>query len=381
MSLPRQGTIAVCGGRDRDGVPIDIAIVDGVVTPEAGARREAVLDATGCTVAPGFIDLQVNGAWGVDLAARPDGVWEVAAALPRFGVTSFLPTIVSSPRSVVDAARRALAAGPPEGWSGARPLGWHLEGPMIAPTRAGAHAVEHIVTPAMDLIDGWSPQAGVAMVTLAPELPGALAIVAELAGRGVVVSAGHTEATGIDARTAVDAGLAAVTHLFNAMPALHHRNSTLVGAVLADLPVTAGLIADGVHVAPEVLALAWGALGPGRRMLVSDAVAPLGVPPGASTLAGRPIVSDGHASRTPAGGLAGAVAGLDAGVRTIVAATGCAPRDAVAAVTDAPARSLGRHDLGSLRPGSAGDLVVLDDALAVVATIVGGVVAYRRPER
>ena len=155
------------------------------------------MDVTDCIVAPGYIDLQVNGAAGIDLTSEPERLWDVAAALPWFGVTSFLPTIITSPSEVVGRALAVLAAGPPEGWSGARPVGLHLEGPMISRERVGAHSASHVVAPSVGVIAGWSPEAGVAMVTLAPELPGALAVTAELVERGVVVAAGHSDATGM----------------------------------------------------------------------------------------------------------------------------------------------------------------------------------------
>ena len=216
------------------------------------------------------------------------------------------------------------------------------------------------------------------MVTLAPELPGALDIVRELAARGVVVSLGHTQVDADGAREAVAAGARAVTHLFNAMPPMQHRAPGLVGAVLAGLPVVAGLIADGVHVAPDALRVAWRALGVERRVLVSDAAAPLGAPSGAYRLGGRDVVSDGREVRGADGALAGAAVGLDVGVRTAMAVTGCSRDEAVAAVTATPARLLGRNDLGTLREGALGDLVLLDDTLQVLATVVGGAIAYRR---
>ena len=375
------GAIAIRGGRDLTGERLDLHIVDGVIAVAGASWRGQVLDVTGCTVAPGFVDLQVNGAVGADLTASPDRLWDVAAAIPRFGVTSFLPTIITSPRATVDHALQVLAAGPPDGWLGARPIGWHLEGPMIAAARAGAHGVDHIVAPSAEVISGWSRDAGVAMVTLAPERAGALIVVAELVKRGVVVAAGHTDADDDAAHAAVDVGLAAVTHLFNAMAPMHHRTSTLAAAALTDLPVASSLIADGVHVDPRMLRLAWRALGADRRILISDAAAPLGAPAGRYVLAGHEVVSDGRSCRTTSGSLAGGVTGLDACVRNVVAMTGCAPVEAVAAVTESPARLLGRADLGALRPGAAGDVVVLDVNLEVVATIVAGVVLYRRTHR
>jgi N-acetylglucosamine-6-phosphate deacetylase len=219
------------------------------------------------------------------------------------------------------------------------------------------------------------------MVTLAPELPGALPVIGELVTRGVVVAAGHTDADGKAARAAVEVGLSAVTHLFNAMAPMHHRTSSLAAAALTDLPVAASLIADGIHVEPRMLRLAWRALGADRRILVSDATAAMGAPAGRYALAGREVVSDGRSCRTTSGALAGGLTGLDTCLRNVITMTGCAPVEAVTAVTEAPARLLGRPDLGVLRPGAAGDIAVLDANLEVVATIVAGVVVYRRAHR
>ena len=237
-----------------------------------------ILDLDGAVVVPGFVDLQINGGHGIDLAAEPERLGELAALLPRYGVTAFCPTIVSSPPGIVE---RALAAW--RDWTGggeapghAVPLGLHLEGPMLSPRRRGAHAERHLRLPSPDVIDGWSPAAGVALVTLAPELPGALDVVATLVERGVVVAAGHTDASSAEMEAAVAAGVTMVTHLYNAMRPFDHRDPGPVGAALAGAVPVAGLIADGVHVDPVAVAAAWRALGPGWLALVTDAASGLG---------------------------------------------------------------------------------------------------------
>jgi N-acetylglucosamine-6-phosphate deacetylase len=369
--------IVVDGARDAAGAPRRVAALAGRIV--ADEPPDAIrVDAGGLTVAPGYVDLQVNGAAGVDLTSQPERLWEVASALPRYGVTSFLPTIVTSPPEVVDQALSALAAGPPSGWVGARPLGLHLEGPMIAANRRGAHAAAHIIAPAPSVIAGWSAP-GVAMVTLAPELPGAAAITRELTDRGVVVSAGHTDADARAAREAVAAGVRAVTHLFNAMRRSDLNEPGLAGAVLAGLPVVAGLIADGAHLDPDLLRTAWAALGCERRMLVSDATAALGAPRGRYRLGDLTIVGDGVRSLDPATGRpAGSACGIDAGVRNVMRITGCGASAATAAASTTPARLLGRAELGSLEAGTPADVVLLDADLYVAVTVVGGVVAHRR---
>lgn len=378
MSADADRGIVVDGARDLAGVPRRVTAVAGRIVAGEPTSAEARIDAAGLSVAPGYVDLHVNGAAGIDLTSQPERLWEVASALPRYGVTSFLPTIVTSPSEVVDRALGALSAGAPPGWVGARPLGLHLEGPMIAANRRGAHAAAHIATPAPAVIAGWSAPL-VAMVTLAPELPGAAAIARELTDRGVVVSAGHTDADARAARDAVAAGVRAVTHLFNAMRRPNPHEPGLAGAVLAGLPVLAGLIADGAHLDPDLLRTAWAALGSERRMLVSDATAALGAPPGRYRLGDLTIVGDGVRSLDPATGRpAGSACGIDTDVRNVMRITGCGASAATAAASATPARLLGRAELGSLEAGTPADLVLLDADLHVVVTVVCGVVAHRR---
>ena len=383
------GALAVIGGRAVGGGRLDVIVRDGVIAEAGAALRPppdaAVLVADGLLLAPGYVDLQVNGVLGVDLTDRPEGVWEVAAALPPFGVTSFLPTVITAPPSLYERALGALAAGPPPGWRGARPLGWHFEGPMLSPRRPGAHPVEHLRAPSLGLVAGWARDAGVAMATVAPELPGALQVVEALADRGVVVSMGHTEATASEASAAVAAGARSATHLFNAMAPLGHREPGVAGLVLAGGDVAAGLIADGVHLDPLVVSLAWRALGPARSVLVSDAMAGLGLAPGTYRLGTSEVVVGADAARLPDGTLAGSVVALDACVRNLAAFAGCSPDTAVAAASGTPAALLGRADIGSLGSGAAGDMTLLDEELRVTATVVGGEVLHdiqkRTPSR
>lgn len=338
-----------------------------------GARR---IDARGLRAAPGFIELQVNGAAGCDLTADPSSVWNVGMALATHGVTSFLPTIVTSPPETVDAALAVLAEGPPAAYRGARPLGLHAEGPFISPQRHGAHDPALLRAPTAT---PWTREAGVMMVTLAPELPGALDLIRSLVDAGIVVSAGHTNASAAEARAGVDAGIRYATHLWNAMPPLGHRDPGAVGALLTDGRVTLGLIVDGIHLAPEMVRLTWRAAGPGRISLVSDAMAGLGLPPGRHLLAGKTaIVADG-AARTEEGVLAGSVIGLDAALRMFVRAAGCSADDAIDAVTAVPARLVGLPR-PSLDVGAPADIVLLDESLEIAATIIGGEVAFLAEE-
>lgn len=347
----------------------EVAIVGGRIAAAPGAGDR--LDATGLHVLPGFLDLQVNGAAGIDLTREPERLWEVAAALPRFGVTAFLPTVITSAPAQRERALAALAAGPPEGWTGAVPLGLHLEGPLIAPARKGAHPEAWLRPPAPEIADGWSRAAGVAMVTLAPELPGALDLVDALADRGVVVALGHTEATAAQVRAAADRGARAVTHLGNAMPPLGGRTPGPVGAALADDRLVAGVIADGHHLDDTTLAAYAAALGD-RLLLVTDTTAALGMPDGPARLGEQQVdVRDGTV-RLADGTLAGSAADLAQCLRVLRRATGWSLAEAGAACTAVPAALLGDPDRGRLTPGARGDLTLVDDDLRVVATVVGG---------
>jgi len=294
----------------------------------------------------GLIDLQVNGAGGFDLTTEPERLWDVGEALTAFGVVAFVPTLVSPSWPIVERARTALDAGAPAGYRGATPLGWHVEGPFLAPARAGAHDPAALRLPDRGAVADWSPAAGIRVVTLAPELPGALVVAADLASRGVVVSAGHSAATFDQARAGFDAGITAVTHLFNAMAPLDHREPGLAGAALADPRVTIGLIPDGLHVHPAVVALVWRLAGPDRLAIVSDATAALGQPPGAHRLAGRDVEFVEGAVRLPGGVLAGSALGLDAGVRNLATFAGIDPALACRAATAVPARLLGFDPAG-----------------------------------
>jgi N-acetylglucosamine-6-phosphate deacetylase len=368
------------------GTPSEVAVVGGrIADPGAAPAGAPTFDAAGRVVVPGFIDLQCNGAAGIDLTAEPERLWEMAAILPRWGVTAWLPTIVTAPADLRRRALEAWRAGPPPSLAGgpplATPLGLHFEGPFLAPERRGAHPLKYVAAPDPALVESEAWAGVVALVTLAPELPGAIDLVRALVARGIVVSAGHSSATAAEARAAADAGVSYVTHLFNAMAPLHHREPGLAGVALSDDRLRAGLIADGLHVDPAVVAVAARALGD-RLSLVTDAVAALGAPPGPvplGTLTAEVSAEDGGV-RLPDGTLAGSTLALDQAVRNVVAFAGVPLADAVGTVTTVPAAVLGLTDRGTLDAGAAGDLVLLDDDGTLVATVIGGRVAYDRRE-
>lgn len=370
--------LMVTGGRDPDGRRFDVLVSSGVVADGPPSTGHAVLDATGLVVAPGLVDLQVNGAAGVDVTAEPGRLPEVSAELARHGVTAYLPTVITSSAEARGAALEAWRRHPAD--VGARPLGVHLEGPMLAPERKGAHPGRWLAPPDLRLVEGWTPEAGVRVVTLAPELPGALGVVAELVSRGVVVSIGHTAASAEQVLAALDAGATAGTHLFNAMPPLSGRDPGPVGALLGDPRPVVGLIVDGHHLDPTAVRLAWRCLGPERFWAVSDTTAALGVPDGPARLGDHDVVVADGTVRLADGTLAGSAASLVRCLSVLLATTGCTLADALATATTVPARLLGDGTLGHLRPGARGDVALLrhhpDGTLEAVATVVGGRVVH-----
>ncbi len=348
-------------------------------TPAPMAGPGDRLDATGLTLVPGLIDLQVNGAAGVDITADPEGLWRVAAALPRYGVTSFLPTLVTTDVRTRLRAMEVLADGRPENVpAGATPLGLHFEGPMLAPAGKGAHNGRLLRTPSSELIEGWEPDSGVLMATLAPELPGALEVIRELSDRGVLVSLGHTAATLEQFEAGAAAGGRAVTHLFNAMTPFHHQRPGPAGAVLDGGDLVAGVIVDGLHVHPRMVSLAWNLLGPKRFLAVSDTTAALGQPDGEALLGSQRVLIAEGAVRLVEDGLtlAGSAVSLDRCLRLLASFTGRSLGAVLPAATLVPAGLLGRDDLGRIRPGSTADLVLLNDDQFPVATVVGGRLVY-----
>jgi N-acetylglucosamine-6-phosphate deacetylase len=359
-------------------------VLDGGRIAEVGSGPRAfagpVADLGDRLLVPGFVDLHVHGGGGAQVdGADPgevaDAVRSVAAAHARWGTTSLVATTVSAPEHRLTAALRGTAAvvREPPG-DGARVLGTHLEGPWLAPGRAGAQDPAALRPPTTAELDRLLAAADgtLRLVTLAPELPGAQEVVAAAVAAGVVVSVGHTEATVEQAARAFDAGARHATHLFNAMPPLLHRAPGAVGAALADPRVSVELVADGEHVHPAVLAVV-AAAARGRVVAVTDAVGATGLPDGRHRLGAAPVdVRDGRVTLAGSPGtLAGSVLTTDRAVRTLVAA-GVPLAEAVTAATRTPADVLGRAASGRLQPGADADLAVLDRRLRAVATVVAG---------
>jgi len=323
---------------------------------------------------PGLVDLQLNGAVGVDLAHADAAGWRrVAEHAARHGVTAFVPTFVTAPLDRLAAAVGATvdAALDVRGRPVAQPLGAHLEGPFLSPGNPGAHPVDLLRVPDAAAVDALLSGGTPLIVTLAPELEGADAAIDRLLGAGVHVSLGHSMATAADAARAADRGVGLVTHLFNAQRAFGHREPGLPGRALVDERLVSGLIADRVHVADEAVRLAFAAAA-GRIALVSDAVAAAGMAPGPFRLG--PIEAFAAADGPPRladGTLAGSALQLDEAVRN-VAGLGVPAAAALDAATAVPAAAIGDDTRGRLAPGRRADLVWWDDALRVRAVWIAG---------
>ena len=353
-------------------------LVPGDVTVSGGRIVElGVEPAVGELVAaPGFVDLQLNGFAGVDfLTADAASHRRAATAVAASGVTAYQPTLISADVETLERAV-ATAAAAEDGHEAARVLPVHLEGPFLSPAWPGAHPREALLEPDPAVAERLLAAGPVGMVTLAPERPGGLELVALLRAAGVVVSIGHSDATAAQATAAFDAGARSLTHAFNAHRRLAGRDPGPLGVALTRDDVWITVIADGVHLAAETVRLLHGAAG--RRLVaVSDAMAAVGLGDGEYPFGQLTVtVADGRATLRD-GRLAGSVAPLDECLRELVRC-GVPQAAALAAVTARPAAVLGRDDLGRLAPGLPADVVLLDRELRPVRTLRAGRTVFER---
>lgn len=328
-------------------------------------------------VAPGFVDLQVNGGFGVEVGDDPEAIRVLARRLPETGVTAFLPTIVTAPTEYYPKAITAFEAA--KDTIGARPLGLHMEGPFLSPARHGAHRRDLVENADPRLIDLFVNYGAVRLVTLAPERPGALEMISKLAERNILVSLGHTDATFEQFVAGVGAGARMATHLYNAMSPFTHRAPGAIGAALLDERVTVGLIADGIHSHPASLSLAYAVKHPARIALVTDMMAAAGMLAGTYALGGQEVIVNDDSARLADGTLAGAIVTMDQTVRNMHEwgiASEVAP--ALQMASEVPAGLIGMPQRGRIREGEDADLVLLDGSLNVQATIINGEIVYQR---
>ncbi|MGE5574465.1 MAG: N-acetylglucosamine-6-phosphate deacetylase [Bacteroidota bacterium] len=339
------------------------------------------VDAPDGFIVPGFVDIHVHGAQGHDTM---DGTYEalnsMSEALVEYGVTSFLPTTVTEDQHSLREAARAVAEACRCGTAGAEVLGMHLEGPFINVKHKGAQNPKHIRLPDTSELEDIMRLSGdrVRLVTLAPEMPGALEAVAWLADHGVTASVGHSDATLDDVEKAMFYGLRHVTHTFNGMRGFHHREPGVVGAALAIRDIDAEVIADMVHVHPAAIRTLVASKGVGRVILITDAISATGMPDGEYELGGLQVTVAGGVARLREGNLAGSTLTMIQAIRNMVSHVGVTLDDAIQMATINPARAIGvERNKGSLTVGKDGDVVVLDDGLNVHTTVVQGEVVYQ----
>lgn len=361
----------------------DLVIDGGVIAaiaPADGAAQGETVDARGLFVAPGMIDVHVHGGDGHDtMDATPEALHGMARFFARHGVTAYYPTTMTAPPDAIHAAienaRRC-----PQPADGAQHLGVHVEGPYLSPKHPGAQPAAALRDPVPAEYGAWLASGVVRLITAAPERPGALELIEAGLDAGVEFALGHTDATYDQVLEAASRGVRQATHTFNAMVGLHHREPGTAGGVLADDRIFAQVIVDGIHVHPAVVKVLARAKGPGRTLLITDAMRAAGLPDGQYDLGGQPITVSGGVARTPGGALAGSTATLDAVLRNIMAFAGLTLAEALPMATSTPAAAMGLAGRkGVLAPGADADVMLLDAAGRVRLTMVAGRVVYRAP--
>lgn len=376
-------TLIDCGAlvmHDRIERGCRVLIEDGVICAIMGhldgPTDATVIDARAHIVLPGFIDIHAHGALDADVMdATPEALETMARCFAAHGVTGFLPTTMTSPRKRIAAAieniKRAMSQPPMPG--AARILGAHVEGPFINPKQCGAQPAEFMRAADPNEYRPWLECGAVRLITVAPEVDGAMRLIEEAQRFGVAVAIGHTDATYAQAQAAFDAGANQATHTFNAMRGLHHREPGALGAVMANDAAYAQLICDNAHVHPAAMNVLYKCKGADRLIVITDAMEATGLGDGDFTLGSQRVIVRQGIARLENGALAGATLTMDAAFRNIIAATGCSLAEAARMCSASPARAIGLGDRkGRIAPGYDADLVILDSALRVVGTIVGG---------
>ena len=362
----------------------------------AGQAPDRTIDARGAIVAPGFIDIHIHGSAGFDtMDATPSALARMAEFVSSHGVTGFLPTVMSTPIEQMLAATHAAAQAAQADINlygecsehdrlrrGAQVLGINVEGPFLNPDFKGAQPEAGIVGPDPAVLHRILEAGGghVRVMTIAPEMPGAMETVKALASLGVLASVGHSGACYDDIRAAIEAGLRLVTHTYNGMRGLHHREPGVVGAALVHGELACEVIADGIHVHPAAAKLVAQAKGSNGTVLMTDAMRATGLPDGNYELGGQHVIVTGGAARLESGVLAGSTLTMDAAVRNMVKFASIPLHEATAMASSTPARLIGLADRkGRIEPEMDADIVLLDaETLQVRATLVMGETVYER---
>lgn len=338
---------------------------------------DEVIDAQGLLVTPGMIDLHIHGVDGVDtLDATEEALQKMASFLSRHGVTAFLPTTVAaSPISI----SKSIQAVKNSRWmkDGAECLGIHLEGPYLNPNYAGAQSQQHMRPVDPKEYREWLRSGVVRLITLAPELEGALEFISEGCEQGVCFAVGHSGADYERIMVSASYGLSQATHLFNGMASYHHRQPGAVGAVLDCETIIPQIIVDGIHIHPAAVRLVIKIKGPDKVILISDAMRATGLPDGQYALGDQIVLVKNGVARTAKGGLAGSTLTLDSALRNVMQFTRLQIHEALPMVTSVPAKTIGLKHKGKIEAGADADIIVLNDELEVCLTMVKGEVVYR----
>ena len=383
---------AIVGGTavlpDRE-VPDSLVLIEDGCLTYAGPRIRAdgglpegarIVDASGLQVLPGLIDTHVHGTHGDDVMLNgSDGIRRISSRFPQYGTTAWLPSTISARHSELLAAVRWCVEAAERPADGAEIVGLHVEGPYINPKRKGAQPAEGIRDPNFGEVDDLlaAGEGRIRVVTLAPELPGGTELIRRLTGHGVIASMGHSDATYEQALEGIAAGATHATHLFNAMPPIHHRDPGLITACLNEPEVLAEVIPDGVHLDPRIVRLALRAKGPDRVALITDAFSATGLPEGAHTLGPHRVHVRGALCTLENGTIAGSILTMNYAVRNAVVYADVSLADAVRMASLVPARVAGCAERkGSLEAGKDADVTLLDEDFRCRATWVRGRLVY-----
>ena len=364
-------------------VVLEDGLIASIATRESGdlPPQARLLDYPGATLAPAFLDIHIHGAAGHDvMEATPEALATIGSFLAARGTGSFLATTVTAPMDATLRSLSGLAAllSKPVAPGAAVPIGIHLEGPFLSHVRRGAHPPAHLLEPDIAVFDRMFEAAGghVKLMTLAPELPGAVELAAHATARGVRISLGHSDANTAQARAGVAAGAASATHTFNAMRPLDHREPGILGIVLTTDSLFAELICDGIHNTPEMVKIWWRCKGPERAILVTDAMSATGMPDGVYQLGGMDVnVANGRATIAGLanGVLAGSLLTLDLALTNFLQFTGASLEQALRLLTANPAAMTGLDTkAGLLAPGRPANLIALSPAGKLIASIQRG---------